>query len=245
MESAKMNIYQKLIEVRKAVPYLKKANQGYQFKYVSSSDTLGALRESMDTNGLLLVPRVVSHEIRDHSTRKGDHEYFTILNVEYTWVNAESPAETVVCTWQGCGLDDGEKGTGKALTYAEKYFLLKFFNIATDKDDPDDRQPDKQKARSSEPANATPMSSPAPAADPNEDAMRREIQAWGMELAGGVESEYRALLKRETMFTDKDTKEEKFREDVARLKGKWLKQTHAKIHELHDKAFPANDGLPF
>jgi hypothetical protein len=31
----------------------------------------------------------------------------------------------------------GEKGVGKALTYGEKYFLLKTFNIATDKDDPD------------------------------------------------------------------------------------------------------------
>ena len=29
---------------------------------------------------------------------------------------------------------------GKALTYGEKYFLLKFFNIATDKDDPDSFQ---------------------------------------------------------------------------------------------------------
>ena len=28
----------------------------------------------------------------------------------------------------------GEKGVGKALTYGKKYFLLKFFNIATDKD---------------------------------------------------------------------------------------------------------------
>ena len=37
-------------------------------------------------------------------------------------------------------MDDGEKGVGKALTYAEKYFMLKFFNIPTDKDDPDSFQ---------------------------------------------------------------------------------------------------------
>jgi len=135
-----MNINQKLIEVRKAVPYLNKDHTGYQFKYVSSSQTLGALREAMDAQQLLLVPRVMKWEIRDHATRKGDHEYFTILDMEYTWVNAEKPDETVICQWIGCGLDDGEKGIGKAVTYAEKYFLLKFFNIATDKDDPDSGQ---------------------------------------------------------------------------------------------------------
>lgn len=32
------------------------------------------------------------------------------------------------------------EGIGKALTYAEKYFLLKQFNIPTDNDDPDSFQ---------------------------------------------------------------------------------------------------------
>jgi hypothetical protein len=140
-----MNLYQKLIEVRKACPYLKKDNTGYQFFYVSSSQTLGSLREAMDANGLLLIPRVISTEVRDHTTRKGDHEYFSIFNMTFTWVNADCPEETIECPWTGHGLDDGEKGVGKALTYAEKYFLLKFFNIATDKDDPDSFQKDQNK----------------------------------------------------------------------------------------------------
>lgn len=135
-----MNIYQKLIEVRKSCEYLKKDNSGYQFKYVSSSQTLGTLRAAMDLHGLLLVPRVICHETRDHETKKGEHEYFTIATMSFTWVNAENPEEQVECPWLGQGLDTGEKGVGKAMTYAEKYFLLKFFNIATDKDDPDSFQ---------------------------------------------------------------------------------------------------------
>jgi len=31
----------------------------------------------------------------------------------------------------------GEKGVGKALTYAEKYFFMKYFHVPTGKDDPD------------------------------------------------------------------------------------------------------------
>lgn len=166
----KLNIYQKLIEVRKSVPYLKKENSGYQFKYVSSSQTLGALREAMDTQGLMLIPKVTNKEIRDHSTRKGDHEYFTAIDIEFTWVNAEAPSETIVCPWYGQGLDDGEKGVGKALTYAEKFFLLKFFNIATDKDDPDSIQkPNKPTLKEATPPKVDELTI---------DAMRDEMARW-------------------------------------------------------------------
>lgn len=135
-----MNIFQKLIEVRKSCEYLKKDNKGYQFNFVSSSQTLGTLRAAMDKHGLLLVPKVISHETRDHETKKGEHEYFTIASMSFTWINADQPEEQIECPWLGQGLDSGEKGVGKAMTYAEKYFLLKFFNIATDKDDPDSFQ---------------------------------------------------------------------------------------------------------
>ena len=139
-EAKKLNLHQKLIEVRKTVEYLKKDNQGYQFQYVSSSQTIGSLRMAMDEQGVLLIPSVIETKTGDHTTKKGNHEYFTQLKMKFIWANAENPEETIECLWYGQGLDDGEKGVGKALTYAEKYFLLKFFNIATDKDDPDEHQ---------------------------------------------------------------------------------------------------------
>ena len=138
-----MNIYEKLIEVRKAVPYLKKENAGQQYKYVSSSQALGAVRAKIDELGLLLIPSVIDAKYSEllKSTSAKGNETITILTeltVEYTWLNAENPEEKLSVTWYGQGLDTtGEKGVGKALTYAEKYFMLKFFNIATDKDDPD------------------------------------------------------------------------------------------------------------
>ena len=141
-----LNIYQKLIEVRKSCSYLKKENKGEQYQYVSSSQTLAALKNKMDELGLLLIPSVVGKNIRESTVEfkdkydkpKRQTTYFTELDMEYTWVNAEDPKETITSTWYGQGVDiAGEKGVGKALTYAEKYFLLKFFNIPTDKDDPD------------------------------------------------------------------------------------------------------------
>lgn len=142
-----MNIYQKLIEVRKSVPYLKKEAEGKQYKYTGSSQVLASVRAKMDELGLLLIPRITGKEISESqiefkdasgNVTKRTTTYFTELIMTMTWINAEKPDETIECPWYGQGVDiAGEKGVGKALTYAEKYFILKQFNIATDKDDPD------------------------------------------------------------------------------------------------------------
>lgn len=142
-----MNIYQKLIEVRKEVPYIQKADKGAQYNYTGSSRVLAACKNKMDELGLLLVPAVTGHKLSESpiefkdgngNVTKRTTTYFTELEMTMTWINAENPEEKIVSPWYAQGVDiAGEKGVGKALTYGEKYFLLKFFNIATDKDDPD------------------------------------------------------------------------------------------------------------
>ncbi|MDR3599395.1 MAG: ERF family protein [Desulfosporosinus sp.] len=146
-----MNVYQKLIEVRKSVPYLQKISSGAQYQYVGSSQVLASLKEKMDELQLLLIPKVTGHKVSEsiveqhekdtNNVTKRTTTYFTEIDMTMTWVNAEDPKETIECPWYGQGVDiSGEKGVGKALTYAEKYFMLKFFNIPTDKDDPDSFQ---------------------------------------------------------------------------------------------------------
>lgn len=140
-----MNIYEKLIEVRKAVPYLQKEAKGHQYNYVSSSQVLSAVRRRMDEVGLMLIPTITNTKVSAENDGKRT-TYFTELWIDFTWVNAEKPDETVKSSWYGQGIDiAGERGVGKALTYAEKYYLLKTFNIATDTDDPDSFQ-DKQES---------------------------------------------------------------------------------------------------
>lgn len=153
-----MNIYQKLIEVRKSVPYLKKESTAKQYKYTGSSQVVGAIREAIDEHNLLLIPRIIDKNVMTETVDERDKSgnvikkrttYFTELTIEYTWVNADNPDETIVVPFYAQGVDiAGEKGVGKALTYAEKYFLLKQFNIATDNDDPDAFQ---QKVEESKP----------------------------------------------------------------------------------------------
>ncbi len=155
-----MNIYQKLLEVRKAIPYLQKESQGHQYQYVGSSQVLAAVRQQLDDLGLYLETRVKSHNVREETTENKDKygnlkkttTYFTELDIEYTWVNVDNPDEKITIPFYGQGVDKaGEKGVGKALTYAEKYFMLKQFNIATDQDDPDRFQEKSETYRAPEP----------------------------------------------------------------------------------------------
>ncbi|MBC2368124.1 single-stranded DNA-binding protein [Listeria booriae] len=131
---APVNIFKKLLKVRKAVPYLQKENRAdAKYAYVSSGAVLSSVRDMMDDEGLLLAVEVLRHK-----TEVRDKAYFTELDLRYTWYAPEYPDESFSIRWYAQGVDyGGEKGVGKALTYAEKYFLLKQFNIATDTDDPD------------------------------------------------------------------------------------------------------------
>lgn len=140
-----MNLYQKLVEVRKTVPYLQKAAKGYQYQYTASSQVLEAIRDKLDDLGILLKPEIVEHRVTTSVNDKGKTTYFTELVTKMTWINAEKPDEREESMWYAQGLDiEGEKGTGKALTYGEKYFILKYFNVPTDVDDPDRRNQSKK-----------------------------------------------------------------------------------------------------
>lgn len=153
-ETKPLNIYQKLIEVRKVVSYLKKETEGSQYKYNPSSQVLMSVKDKMNEVNLLLIPAITDKRVNQSSIEYYDKDgrptkrtitYFTELDMTMTWVNADNPEEKIVIPWYSQGVDiAGEKGVGKALTYAEKFFILKQFNIATDKDDPDSVQKDEQ-----------------------------------------------------------------------------------------------------
>lgn len=137
------NIYQRLVEVRKAVGgHLKKENQGPQYNYVSNAQVLMKVRKAMNAQALMVIPNVKTCACVDRSVQgpKGTRtERLTTMNIEYTVINSDLPEEKIVVSWFAEGIDSGEKGIGKALTYGEKYFYLKLLGIATDSanDDPD------------------------------------------------------------------------------------------------------------
>lgn len=144
-EKPVISLHQKLLEVKKTVDFLKKENQGGQYKFVSSSQVLITLRDEMNKRGILLEPHILKTEFFQEpafNNKKG--QWFTELWTLMIWVDADNPEDRIEIPWYSQGVDFHEKGVGKALTYGEKYFLLKYFNIPTDKDDPDYHQDSKQ-----------------------------------------------------------------------------------------------------
>ena len=134
-----MNIHEKLLAIQTQVDSLVRDGKNTSDKYDFASDenVLDKFRPLMDEHKLLLIPRVTAAALHEGTTRSGTARYLTELTLEMVWYDVESKEQLVV-PWYAQGVDlAGEKGVGKALTYAEKYFLLKFFHVATKKDDPD------------------------------------------------------------------------------------------------------------
>ncbi|AUO15634.1 ERF family protein [Clostridium taeniosporum] len=140
-----MNLQQKLIEIRKDVVEFTKDTKGYGYQYVSGSQAIRKIRTKMDELGVLLIPSCVgldNHETFDYTNDKGKEKTDFIVNgdMTYTWQNADNPEETISVPWKYYGAqDDISKAFGSALTYSERYFILKFFQAPTDGDDPDGR----------------------------------------------------------------------------------------------------------
>lgn len=139
-----MGLYNKLHEIQKTIRGLGKDTNGDRYTYVSGSKVLGIIRPAMDAHGVLLVPEVdsIHNEVMDYATRSGaKREMFTSLTLTFTWIDIET-GEKLPCRFAANGMNTFDKGLGSALTYAERYFLLKFFHISTDEDDVDARRDD-------------------------------------------------------------------------------------------------------
>ena len=134
-----MNLFQKLVEIQKSVRALGKDATASTYQYVSGSKVLEVVRRGMDTYGLLLVQQVdeIENTRIDYQVKNGGKsELLSKVMMTFTWIDAES-GETLPVKFGANGMNNWDKGLGSALTYAERYFLLKFFHIATDEDDVD------------------------------------------------------------------------------------------------------------
>ena len=137
-----MNIYQKLLEIQKVVNGLGKDSKSFGYQYVSGTKVISEIKPLMNRFGLLLKQEVLSidNERQDYQTKSGNKsEILSKVMMRFTWIDCET-GETDVNLFGANGQNDWEKGLGSALTYAERYFLLKYFHIATDEDDIDNEQ---------------------------------------------------------------------------------------------------------
>ena len=120
----KKNIYQKLLEVRKQVQYLKKEASGFKYQYVKESQVLSAIRPKMDELGLLLEVDMMKPEAIGEN----------MLNIgfNFVWINCDNPEEKIAKTMYLQCVQGDPKLIGGLLSYVNRYYLTKTFQIATD-----------------------------------------------------------------------------------------------------------------
>lgn len=151
-EQAQLNIYQKLAKIRKQVEVIRKNRQGYGYTYVSEDEILAKISVFMEKYHLSLIPNITGGTTKvepysykkTKSTRNGEfyeehvNEVLVSADMTWTWVNDDNPEERVTVGWTLVGQQsDASQAFGSGLTYSDRYFLLKYFNVATTDDDPD------------------------------------------------------------------------------------------------------------
>jgi hypothetical protein len=149
-------------------------NEFHGYKYATEGDALAALRPHLIENGLIIISDVLNVV--------GPDEYGnTTVKVNYRIIH-EMGGE-ISCNFFGCGNDKnkngiGDKGLYKALTGANKYFLLKTFQLETG-DDPERDENQIAEFTPQPKAKVTPKAKPTPApeAEPTDvDALMAQIQ---------------------------------------------------------------------
>lgn len=143
--SEELNLYQKIADVKANIDGFTKDTKGYNYSYVSGSQILHRIRSKMVEHNLLLVPSTSNEQWTTHSykNKKGYEvvDFIVEMDLNYKWINADKPEEQLDISYHAFGQQsDISQAHGTALTYAERYFLMKFFNIPTDEDDADAKE---------------------------------------------------------------------------------------------------------
>lgn len=130
MEEVKpqLSLYQKLLIVRKAIPYIQKNTDGHKYKYVKESVLLGIIKEHTDAQNIWCTQDVISCTPLAMGL---------MVTIKYTWIDGDNPSDTIVFHHSLSEPGFTAKAFGSILTYSNKYMMFKFFSVPMDNDDPD------------------------------------------------------------------------------------------------------------
>lgn len=122
------NLHQRLAEAMAKVTYIQKEKkQGMRYSIVSHDSVTAKARPALLEAGVIYYP------IRCDTSQTGNR---TEARMVIRFANIDEPSDSIDVESFGYGIDDQDKGPGKAMSYAVKYALLKTLGLETG-DDPD------------------------------------------------------------------------------------------------------------
>ncbi len=122
------NIYQRMLAIMNEVQYLQKtdkAAKGLPYKFITHDQVTGSLHMPMVKHGVFTKSNIL--ECRQDGNR-------TIVKVSVSFINVDDPQDMFEIISYGYGIDNQDKGIGKAISYATKMALLKNFMLETGED---------------------------------------------------------------------------------------------------------------
>jgi hypothetical protein len=140
-DSLRLNLRQKLAEVRRRIGYIQKRghNERFNYSYVTAADIAGSVGDILSELGVVVIPSL-ENITYESAAGRGETTRMARVVMAYTFSDVDS-GEEIVAKVAGQGLDAGDKAPYKAMTGALKYALLQSFLLATG-DDPEDERVD-------------------------------------------------------------------------------------------------------
>ena len=130
VDITKLNIHQKLHSILGVVNYIKKDTKiefGNNSFSVTNHDSVTELIHPLLVEyGINLIPTVLKVVQDGNRTR---------VDLSFDWVNVDNPKDRFTTISSGYGVDQQDKGIGKAWSYAQRYAVLKTLHLVTGEKD--------------------------------------------------------------------------------------------------------------
>ena len=186
-----MNIHQKIDAITAELAVVAKnltvqTGKDRSYKAVGERDIIDAVKPLEHKYGVMSYP--VSREILDDETLTSESTgyngtpvvkttFYIKIRTKYRFVNIEAPEEYIETETISDGIDSGDKGGGKAMTYGDKYALMKVYKISTG-EDPDQTASVETKYAQNTPEKAP--KTPEKPSEPNQRATAAQIKTIGI-----------------------------------------------------------------
>lgn len=132
-----MNVYQCIAAVAGEVARTgiakarRNQQQGYNFRGID--DVYNALAPIIARHELVILPRVLSRDCVERTSKSGGAVFYVTVDVEFDFVSARDGSKHTARTF-GEAQDSADKATNKAMSAAYKYVALQVFCIPTEGD---------------------------------------------------------------------------------------------------------------
>lgn len=147
MEAKEMNIFQKMEAITNELGFVAKnlnvaVSKTNSYKATGEVDVLEAVKPLENKYGIYSYAsnrEIIESDTLTQNTQYGEkNSLFLRMKVTYRFVNTDNPQEYIETVSFAEGIDSGDKASGKAMTYADKYALMKAYKISTG-EDPDQK----------------------------------------------------------------------------------------------------------